>query len=86
MRVRCSQVGLMLGTFSSVLYALPLISVPTCHQGLQVQDYFGNFCKRVPTDIDLPAVSKSNWFKIKFHTFDFLFHHSIFLRCSCGAD
>jgi hypothetical protein len=27
------------------------------HQGLQVQDYFGNFCKRVPTDIDLPAVS-----------------------------
>nr|CAB3491537.1 unnamed protein product [Digitaria exilis] len=27
-----------------------------CSQGLQVQDYFGNFCKRVPTDIDLPAI------------------------------
>lgn len=64
MRVRCSQVALMLYTSSSALYVLPLISVPTCHQGLQVQDYFGNFCKRVPTDIDLPAVSKSNWFKI----------------------
>ncbi|GJT91931.1 transport protein Sec24-like protein [Tanacetum coccineum] len=27
-----------------------------CSQGLQVQDYSGNFCKRIPTDVDLPAV------------------------------
>ncbi|CAK9176518.1 unnamed protein product [Ilex paraguariensis] len=26
-----------------------------CSQGLQVQEYYGNFCKRVPTDVDLPA-------------------------------
>ncbi|KAI3792152.1 hypothetical protein L2E82_06022 [Cichorium intybus] len=25
-------------------------------QGLQVQEYFGNLCKRIPTDVDLPAV------------------------------
>jgi protein transport protein SEC24 len=27
-----------------------------CSNGLQVQDYFGNFCKRNPTDVDLPAI------------------------------
>ncbi|KAG1331481.1 Protein transport protein Sec24-like [Cocos nucifera] len=27
-----------------------------CSQGLQVQGYSGNFCKRIPTDIDLPAI------------------------------
>ncbi|XP_010523551.1 PREDICTED: protein transport protein Sec24-like At4g32640 [Tarenaya hassleriana] len=27
-----------------------------CSQGIQVQDYSGNFCKRIPTDIDLPAI------------------------------
>ncbi|XP_078433802.1 protein transport protein SEC24 C-like [Wolffia australiana] len=27
-----------------------------CGQGLQVQDYHGHFCKRIPTDIDLPAI------------------------------
>ncbi|XWS23730.1 hypothetical protein CRYUN_Cryun28dG0040300 [Craigia yunnanensis] len=27
-----------------------------CSQGIQVQDYSGNFCKRIPTDIDLSGV------------------------------
>ncbi|CAN1765018.1 Protein transport protein Sec24-like At4g32640 [Linum perenne] len=27
-----------------------------CSQGIQVQDYHGNFCKRIPTDVDLPGV------------------------------
>ncbi|XP_074281071.1 protein transport protein SEC24 C-like [Silene latifolia] len=27
-----------------------------CSQGLQVQDYSGNYCKRIPTDVDLPAI------------------------------
>ncbi|XP_015571531.2 protein transport protein Sec24-like At4g32640 isoform X1 [Ricinus communis] len=27
-----------------------------CSQGIQVQEYSGNFCKRVPTDIDLPGI------------------------------
>ncbi|KAL5994532.1 Protein transport protein Sec24C [Asimina triloba] len=40
MRVRCSQIG-------------KKILKPTI--GLQVQDYSGNFCKRIPTDVDLPG-------------------------------
>jgi protein transport protein SEC24 len=27
-----------------------------CTQGLQLQEYYGNFCKRNPTDVDLPAI------------------------------
>ncbi|XP_027095162.2 protein transport protein SEC24 C [Coffea arabica] len=27
-----------------------------CSLGLQVQDYSGNFCKHIPTDVDLPAI------------------------------
>ncbi|CAN8327041.1 unnamed protein product [Cochlearia groenlandica] len=27
-----------------------------CSQGIQVHEYSGNFCKRIPTDIDLPAI------------------------------
>ncbi|KAG2620540.1 protein transport protein Sec24-like CEF isoform X2 [Panicum virgatum] len=37
-----------------------------CSQGLQVQDYFGNFCKRVPTDIDLPAVDSDKAIMVTF--------------------
>ncbi|KZV38777.1 hypothetical protein F511_27130 [Dorcoceras hygrometricum] len=27
-----------------------------CSQGIQVQEYHGNYCKHVPTDVDLPAI------------------------------
>ncbi|KAL9256724.1 transport protein SEC24 C-like protein [Drosera capensis] len=27
-----------------------------CSQGLQVQEYSGNYCKRIPTDVDLPGM------------------------------
>ncbi|XP_062203524.1 protein transport protein SEC24 B-like [Phragmites australis] len=37
-----------------------------CSQGLQVQDYFGNFCKRVPTDIDLPAIDSDKTIMVTF--------------------
>ncbi|XP_039822384.1 protein transport protein Sec24-like At4g32640 isoform X2 [Panicum virgatum] len=37
-----------------------------CSQGLQVQDYFGNFCKRVPTDIDLPAIDSDKTVMVTF--------------------
>ncbi|OQU83439.1 hypothetical protein SORBI_3005G114800 [Sorghum bicolor] len=37
-----------------------------CSQGLQVQEYFGNFCKRVPTDIDLPAIDSDKTVMVTF--------------------
>ncbi|VAI29058.1 unnamed protein product [Triticum turgidum subsp. durum] len=37
-----------------------------CSQGLQVQDYSGNFCKRVPTDIDLPAIDSDKTIMVSF--------------------
>lgn len=37
-----------------------------CSQGLQVQDYSGNFCKRVPTDIDLPAIDSDKAIMVTF--------------------
>lgn len=37
-----------------------------CSQGLQVQDYFGNFCKRVPTDIDLPSIDSEKTVMVTF--------------------
>ncbi|KAM3273269.1 hypothetical protein ACQJBY_042927 [Aegilops geniculata] len=37
-----------------------------CSQGLQAQDYSGNFCKRVPTDIDLPAIDSDKTIMVSF--------------------
>ncbi|XP_006663994.3 protein transport protein Sec24-like CEF [Oryza brachyantha] len=37
-----------------------------CSQGLQVQDYTGNFCRRVPTDIDLPAIDSDKTIMVTF--------------------
>ena len=62
MRVRCSQVlsskyqcyGFQVTLKEVIKSLLLLLFVYT--QGLQVQDYFGNFHKGTPTDLDLPAV------------------------------
>ncbi|KAL2929877.1 hypothetical protein RDABS01_035287, partial [Bienertia sinuspersici] len=35
-----------------------------CSQGLQVQDYSGNYCKRIPTDVDLPAIDCDKAFMV----------------------
>ncbi|KMZ62821.1 Protein transport protein Sec24-like [Zostera marina] len=37
-----------------------------CSQGLQVQEYIGNFCKRVPTDIDLPGIDSDKTIMVTF--------------------
>ncbi|GJN13349.1 hypothetical protein PR202_gb00042 [Eleusine coracana subsp. coracana] len=37
-----------------------------CSQGLQVQDYLGSFCKRVPTDVDLPAIDSDKAIMVTF--------------------
>ncbi|KAJ4810599.1 Protein transport protein sec24 [Rhynchospora pubera] len=37
-----------------------------CSQGIQVQEYSGNFCKRVPTDIDLPAIDSDKTIMVTF--------------------
>nr|CAD1818545.1 unnamed protein product [Ananas comosus var. bracteatus] len=37
-----------------------------CSQGLQVQEYSGNFCKRVPTDIDLPGIDSDKTIMVTF--------------------
>ncbi|WOL14443.1 protein transport protein Sec24-like [Canna indica] len=37
-----------------------------CSQGLQVQEYFGNFCKRIPTDIDLPGIDSDKTIMVTF--------------------
>ncbi|OIV91281.1 hypothetical protein TanjilG_01812 [Lupinus angustifolius] len=35
-----------------------------CSQGIQVQDYYGNFCKRIPTDVDLPGIDCDKTFMV----------------------
>lgn len=37
-----------------------------CSQGLQVHDYAGNFCKRTPTDLDLPAIDCDKTIMVSF--------------------
>ncbi|KAE9611541.1 putative von Willebrand factor, type A, Zinc finger, Sec23/Sec24-type, sec23/Sec24, trunk [Lupinus albus] len=35
-----------------------------CSQGIQVQEYHGNFCKRIPTDVDLPGIDCDKTFMV----------------------
>ncbi|GAB2298232.1 Protein transport protein Sec24C [Dionaea muscipula] len=35
-----------------------------CSQGVQVQEYSGNFCKRIPTDVDLPGIDCDKTFMV----------------------
>ncbi|KAI4313465.1 hypothetical protein L6164_026446 [Bauhinia variegata] len=35
-----------------------------CSQGIQVQEYHGNFCKRVPTDVDLAGIDCDKTFMV----------------------
>ncbi|KAF8646424.1 hypothetical protein HU200_065851 [Digitaria exilis] len=61
-----------------------------CSQGLQVQDYFGNFCKRVPTDIDLPVIDSDKAIMVTFKHDDKLQENSecafqLLLIDMCGS-
>ncbi|KAI3856673.1 hypothetical protein MKX03_026798 [Papaver bracteatum] len=50
-----------------------------CSQGLQVQEYTGSFCKRIPTDVDLPAIDCDKTIMVTFK------HDDKFLEGSeCG--
>lgn len=59
MRVRCSQVVYLIHSlflpYYHATYWLYNFHFIIC-QGIQVQEYYGNFCKRIPTDVDLPGV------------------------------
>ncbi|XP_054781200.1 protein transport protein SEC24 C-like isoform X1 [Prosopis cineraria] len=35
-----------------------------CSQGIQVQEYYGNFCKRIPTDVDLAGIDCDKTFMV----------------------
>ncbi|XXG89055.1 hypothetical protein AAC387_Pa12g1151 [Persea americana] len=37
-----------------------------CSQGLQVQEYSGNYCKRIPTDVDLPGIDSDKTIMVTF--------------------
>ena len=68
MRVRCSQVICWFNYFCYLFmqHIDSKIVIPFSFlffffftflvQGIQVQEYYGNFCKRIPTDVDLPGV------------------------------
>ena len=85
MRVRCSQVlcwkyqgyGFHVALKEVIKSLFLLLSVYT--QGLQVQDYSGNFHKGTPTDLDLPAVCfrLPFWLFTWFSIFCYLSSHSI---------
>lgn len=36
-----------------------------CSQGLTVDSYHGSFCKRTPTDVDLPGVDSDKCIMVK---------------------
>ncbi|XP_039120781.1 protein transport protein Sec24-like At4g32640 isoform X1 [Dioscorea cayenensis subsp. rotundata] len=37
-----------------------------CSEGLQIQEYSGNFCKRLPTDVDLPGIDSDKTIMVTF--------------------
>eukprot|EP00899_Mesostigma_viride_P012163 jgi/Mesvir1/20948/Mv08019-RA.1 len=46
-----------------------------CSQGLQVQEYFGNFCQRSDTDVDLPAIDCDKSILVTFKLTEVLAEH-----------